>query len=218
MSALFEEVTRILAEEGLEFASRRVGNIEALNLGRMSEETPYGLILYVRADVETVNVVAAAECVVPDNKLSKALVVLNQYNYKRIHKAFIAPECGRFMAQKSLDVYDGTLNKRVLLAALASCIKALHYPFSLSYRFVFPIFIRLLHLWQVQIARTEQICAAVPHLQLQHSQVPEMSSMITREGVPAHIRLPVSSGVTRSTTQSPPAVLPVARNAEGYSL
>lgn len=120
MSALFEEVTRILAEEGLEFASRRVGNIEALNLGRMSEETPYGLILYVRADVETVNVVAAAECVVPDNKLSKALVVLNQYNYKRIHKAFIDPECGRLMAQKSLDVYDGTLNKRVLLAALAS--------------------------------------------------------------------------------------------------
>ena len=46
---------------------------------------------------------------------------------------------------------------------LPSCIKALHYPFSLSYRFVFPIFIRLLHLWQVQIARAQQIGQQNPH-------------------------------------------------------
>lgn len=50
----------MLTEEGLEFASRRVGNVEALNPGRMSEKTPYGLFLYVRADGDTVNVLPAA--------------------------------------------------------------------------------------------------------------------------------------------------------------
>lgn len=120
MSALFDEVTRILTEEGLDFDTRQVDNVEVLNLGCMSERVPYGVILYVRSNVDAVNVVAASECVVPGNKLYKALVVLNQYNYKRIHKAFIDPECGRLMAQKSLDVFDGVLDKRVLLSALAS--------------------------------------------------------------------------------------------------
>lgn len=125
MSDLLNNVTALLDAAELKYELRCDDNRELIDLGRMSNNPPYSLQIYVSEENSLVNMIAGAECYMPENKREAACVLLNKSNFEYMHKSYIDPNDGQLMSQRCLDVDGGALNKDVLFAAMGSIYAAL---------------------------------------------------------------------------------------------
>lgn len=130
MSALLDEVTKLLTESELNYELHCEDGKEVVRLGQMSKDPAYNLLIHVDEGLAVVNVIGAANCFMPEDKRTEACVLLNESNYRCPHKSYIDPEDGQLMAQKCVDVDGGALNKEVLTVALASVHTAILHNYD----------------------------------------------------------------------------------------
>lgn len=130
MSALLDEVTKLLTESELNYELHCKDDKEVVNLGQMSKDPAYNLLIHVDEESTVVNVIGAANCYVPEDKRTEACVLLNASNYRYPHKSYIDPDDGQLMTQKCVDVDGGALNKEVLLSAIASVHTAVNHNYD----------------------------------------------------------------------------------------
>lgn len=134
MSALLDEVTTLLKDADLNYELISTEKQEVVNLGSMSSDPPLSIQIHVLDEAAQVSVYGIAECYLPEDKRTEACVLLNESNYIHPHKSYIDPNDGQLMAQKTLDVDGGALNKDVLMAAIGSVYAAIKRNYDVLMR------------------------------------------------------------------------------------